>query len=407
MIYDIAIIGGGYGGLVLAISCARAGLLVCLIEKNDKLGRKILSTGNGRCNFTNTDMDWHNFYSSADLSALRIDYQASVDFLNSCGVAANDNKGYYYPMTNAAATVREALASELDSYKNVTVFLNETAADISKKSENFIVKTDKRQIESMKLCLATGGKSQPKLGSSGDGHKFASKLGLKLRPTAPALVGLNSEDKRLKNLAGVRAIGRCKYKDTIFEGEVQFNKDSISGFPVMCLSRQVSLDLKLGQNCLLVIDTVPYMTEAELLTELTGRAYGRCAEKGCYYVLLGLVNEKIIDTCLKDLRISDNTKGGELSKKQLNAICRFLKGMEFTISSTKGYESSQVTAGGVDLSEINLETMEVNKPELKGLYIIGELLDVDGICGGYNLEWARYSADCAYRDIINDSNKSV
>ena len=396
-IYDVCIIGAGFSGLVLAIKLARAGLLVCLVELNRVVGRRILSTGNGRCNFTNSRMGSDYYYSNHNLDFIVDNHDDLRHFLREIGVFDKDLDGYYYPITNQAKTVREALENEI-SCLNIDVLLDNRVTDVSK-YDNFKVTTTRNIVNAKKVCVASGGLAAATLGSSKIGYKIAQSFKIKTTKLAPALVGVKSKDICLKELAGVRASGVVTYKNHKCEGEIQFNKDGVSGYPVMCISRFIGfdeLDKKLSD---LQIDFIPYLTEEELINELKDR-FKRNSKSTILKALVGLCNEKAIEQIVSYSRIYSDTAVDKLDDEDLNNLVYYFKHFSIVIDGTKGFDNAQVTAGGIDLSEIDLSTMESIK--CKGLYFIGEVLDVDGICGGYNLNFAYTSADIASKDIIKD-----
>lgn len=396
-VYDVCIIGAGFSGLVLAIKLARAGLLVCLVELNRMVGRRILSTGNGRCNFTNSRMGAQYYYSNHSLDFISDNHNDLRQFLNELGVYDKDLDGYYYPITNQAKTVREALENEI-GFLGIDVLLDNRVTEVSK-ADLFKVTTTRTIVNAKKVCVASGGLAAATLGSSKIGYKIAQSFKMKTTKLSPALVGVKSSSQCLKELAGVRASGVVLYKDYSCEGEIQFNKDSVSGYPIMCISRFIGfdeLDKKLSD---LRIDFIPYLSNEELKGELTKR-FKRNPKAAILTALVGLCNEKAIEQVVSYSRIYGDTTVDRLDEEDLENLVYFFKNFTISVDGTKGFDSAQVTAGGVDLSEIDTSSMESLK--CKGLYFTGEVLDVDGICGGYNLNWAYTSADIASKSIIKE-----
>jgi len=396
-VYDVCIIGAGFSGLVLAIKLARAGLLVCLVELNRMVGRRILSTGNGRCNFTNSRMGAQYYYSNHSLDFISDNHNDLRQFLNELGVYDKDLDGYYYPITNQAKTVREALENEI-SFLGIDVLLDNRVTEVSK-ADLFKVTTTRTIVNAKKVCVASGGLAAATLGSSKIGYKIAQSFKMKTTKLSPALVGVKSSSQCLKELAGVRASGVVSYKDYSCEGEIQFNKDSVSGYPIMCISRFIGfdeLDKKLSD---LRIDFIPYLSSEALKEELTKR-FKRNPKAAILNALVGLCNEKAIEQVVSYSRIYGDTTVDCLDEEDLENLVYFFKNFTIAVDGTKGFDNAQVTAGGVDLSEIDTSSMESLK--CKGLYFTGEVLDVDGICGGYNLNWAYTSADIASKSIIKE-----
>ena len=396
-VYDVCIIGAGFSGLVLAIKLARAGLLVCLVELNRMVGRRILSTGNGRCNFTNSRMGAQYYYSNHSLDFISDNHNDLRQFLNELGVYDKDLDGYYYPITNQAKTVREALENEI-SFLGIDVLLDNRVTEVSK-ADLFKVTTSRTIVNAKKVCVASGGLAAATLGSSKIGYKIAQSFKMKTTKLSPALVGVKSSSQCLKELAGVRATGVVSYKDYSCEGEIQFNKDSVSGYPIMCISRFIGfdeLDKKLSD---IRIDFIPYLSAEQLKDELTKR-FNRNPKAAILTALVGLCNEKAIEQIVSYSRIYGDTTVDRLDEEDVENLVYFFKNFTIAVDGTKGFDSAQVTAGGVDLSEIDTSSMESLK--CKGLYFTAEVLDVDGICGGYNLNWAYTSADIASKSIIKE-----
>lgn len=397
--YDVCIVGAGFSGLVLAIKLARAGLLVCLVELNRVVGRRILSTGNGRCNFTNGRMGQEYYYSNHDLSFLTDNHQDILDFFHDLGVYDKNLDSYYYPVTNQAKTIRESLENEVNNL-GIDVFLDNRVTDISRDTDGFTVISSRDCFTAKRVVIATGGLAAATLGSSKFGYKMASKFKLKVTKLAPALVGVKSNDYCLKDFAGVRAYGKVTYKDYSCEGEIQFNKDSVSGYPVMCISRFIGFDELEKSLSDIRIDFVPFLTVEQLRDDLKHR-FAKHPNAAILTTLTGLCNEKAVAQVVSLSRIYPDTLVSKLDDEDIENLVFNFKNFSISILGTKGFDNAQVTAGGVDLAEINLDTMETNK--VKGLYFTGEVLDIDGICGGYNINFAYTSADLCAKAIIKDN----
>ena len=393
-LYDVCIVGAGFSGLVLAIKLARAGLLVCLADLNRVVGRRILSTGNGRCNYTNRRMGQEFYYSNHSLDFMEDKHEDLIAFLRDLGVIEREFDGYFYPITNQAKTVRDALENEINAL-GIDVLLDNRVTDISK-GDIFTVTTHRTTISAKQVCVASGGLSAATLGSSKFGYKMANKFKMKVTKLAPALVGVVSKDICLKDLAGVRAVGKVSYRDDSCEGEIQFNKDGISGYPVMCISRYIGLDELDKRLSDVSIDFIYFMSEDELREELRNR-FKHNENASILAALNGLSNEKVVQTVVSYARIYGDTVVAKLDEEDIDNLVYYFKHFSISLEGTKGFDNSQVTAGGIDLEGIDLNTCE--SKNCKGLYFSGEVLDVDGICGGYNLTWAFLSA-CRVADAI-------
>ena len=396
-LYDVCVVGAGFSGLVFAIKVARAGLLVCLVDQNNTVGRRILSTGNGRCNFTNSKMGEDYYYSNSDLSFITDNHQDLIDFLGELGVVHKNLDGFYYPITNQARTVKEALELEINRL-GIDVFLSCTVKDIGK-ADIFSISSNDLVIKAQNVVIATGGMAAPTLGTSKLGYKTASKFKLKVTELAPALVGFSSKDNRLKTLAGVRAQGCVNYRGHSCTGEIQFNKDGISGYPVMCISRFVGFDELHGGLDNVYIDFIPYLSRDDLKVEFV-RRFKRVPDDMIADSLKGLTSNHIISNVLQEARIYSDTIVSKLDEEDMEYLLDAFKNYALSIDGTKGFNNAQVTAGGVSLDCLS-ENME--SKNIQGLFFVGEVVDVDGICGGYNLQWAFTSASLAADLIIGES----
>ncbi|MCR4693879.1 MAG: aminoacetone oxidase family FAD-binding enzyme [Pseudobutyrivibrio sp.] len=397
-IYDICIVGAGFSGLVLAIKSARAGLLVSLIESNQYVGRRILSTGNGRCNFTNSNMGPEFYYSNSNLDFIKDQHQELIDFMRGLGLISKSLDGYYYPITNQAKTVRTLLENEINNHENIDLYLNCTCKEIDKK-DVFIVSASDKKIRARNVAIATGGQAAPTLGTTKLAYKTALKFGMKVTELSPALVGLESDDICLKSLAGLRALGQVSYRGHSCQGEIQFNKDGVSGYPVMCISRFVGFDGLHKNLSELHIDFLPYFTREKARAEIKDR-FDKHKESQISTALYGICPEKAIDQVLQEARIYSDTRVSKLDEEDLDYLLDSFKDFKISLKGTKGFNSAQVTAGGVSLEDVDLNTL-MSKLQ-SGLYFMGEALDVDGICGGYNLQWAYSSASLVATSLIEE-----
>ncbi|MCR5010229.1 MAG: FAD-dependent oxidoreductase [Clostridia bacterium] len=371
--YDVLIIGAGASGLAAAAAASERGLKTALLERNDAPGRKIRATGNGRCNYSNVD---------APRSAVVVERLRQL-----AGIEPAVEEGRIYPRSFEAATVAEALAN---AASGADLILNARAVSAEKNGGVFTVKTeDGRAFVSRALILACGGKAGIQYGCYGDGYKLAKAFGHSVERPIPALDAMVCAED-LEALHGIRALAKATLSMesgiscggefcSIYasgnagadsrerpelpvseEGEVQFTRNGISGICVMDLSRY--LRLQAGTVYILSLDFFPEKTAEELEKMLTERR--RTFGTG----LKGLVPEKLAEY------IEEPGKG------------RSAKDLSFIVTGTRGWKTAQVTRGGVPLSEVDPETFE--SVLCKGLYITGELLDYDGPCGGFNLNWA-------------------
>ena len=389
----IIVIGGGASGLMAAITAARQGTKVTLLEKNKQTGKKILVTGNGRCNFTNRNQELSK-YRSDDPELVRQALDAfpmlqTVEFFEELGLLVKDRAGYLYPNSGQAASVAELLRLEAQRLQ-IKMACNTEVLAIEKDDDVFRVKAEGWVYEGDAVILACGSKAAPETGSTGDGYRFAKHFGHTVITPLPALTGVHAAEKDCAKLAGVRQDAKV----TLFvdgekcvedEGEVQFTVYGLSGIPVFQLSRYVSRALEAGKKCEIFLDLWTTHTVEWIEKNLRDKQAFTGNRSGTN-VLLGMFPEKLSQVLLERAGISLKKKRKEWSDKEVHRLAAQMKQMRFAIIKCRGYEQAQVCTGGVPLSELKGITME--SALVPGLYLAGEVLDVDGACGGYNLQWA-------------------
>ena len=415
---EVVIIGAGASGMMAAISAAanNKNLKITILEHGMKPGRKILATGNGRCNLTNKKLNSDCFRSHngerIDMWLKECNTDNIIDFFAELGMLCTDKNGYVYPYSCQAATVNDILVQAC-TYYGINIVTDAHVIDVTKDNNGFTINvsqgyTDdsgqrkkKREIYSAdKVVLACGSKAYSSLGSDGSGYSIAKKLGLKIIPVVPALTGLKCREPFFKLAAGVRTLASIDLfvdheKMASDRGELQLTEYGISGIPVFQVSRYGAYGLADGCKVHAVIDFMPEYTD-EQLTEILNRNIDTHIEKTIFSILCGMGNNKLMKMLLSYCRIEENIKGSSLSQQQKSDIINAIKKMYTVITGTNDFEQSQVCAGGVRLSEVDDAFQSTTIP---GLYIIGELLDVDGICGGYNLHWAWLTGMIAGRNL--------
>lgn len=437
----IAVVGGGAAGMMAAIQAAYAGACVTVYERNDRVGRKILSTGNGKCNFSNEVMGTDCYYGSG---AARVDevYERfgvteTKEFFRKLGMRIKDRNGYLYPASDQAATVLDVLRYEMErlGIRVCTMCLVTGVRSETEKEgvTRLVVETDPKTCSSQEndiqyrydaVILACGGKAAPKTGSDGRGLVIAGQLGHRIVPTVPALTALRCGETFLKQVAGVRCEACLTlYVDgaavsTVY-GELQLTEYGISGIPVFQFSRIAAYALR-EKKCVTVgIDYIPAgnvgcdtahihrdtISKRCPLPEDSGtclandrtfweQRWERQREQNMEQFVTGIVNKKVGLLLLKLAGIRETETVCEIAvprRKKLEALFRSFK---VTVLETNSFEQAQVCAGGVDFGEVTEDLQSVRVP---GLFIVGEMLDIDGICGGYNLQWAWSSGAVAGR----------
>lgn len=390
--YDVIVIGGGASGMTAAVCAARKGKKVLLLEKNNKLGKKIAASGNGKCNLTNaviSSVCYHNAYPN-ELSAVldQCDTSTVLRFMQSLGIRCKEKRGYFYPMSEQAAVVVQMLQAEME-HLNVTVVLEERFLELIRGRGSFCVVTEKNRYQSTNVILASGGMAAPKLGAENTGYLTLKKLGHTIVEPVPALVQMLAKERYIKKISGVRTDARICLKagerQYCEEGEIIFTDNGISGIPVFQLSRYVAESVKRGEKPQLLINVLPDCKCAELLHEIREMIqYNPMLP--LEYLFRGYCNHKLVYALISESGLDATRPCKEVKPVELERLTKLLFAVPFQITGTNGFEQAQVTRGGVPLYEINPVTMESKK--VSGLYITGELLDIDGMCGGYNLHFA-------------------
>ena len=399
MNYDTIIIGAGPAGMTAAIFAAKKGLKVCLVEHEDRVGKKILSTGNGKCNITNMNISPNCYYtgSKGDFYGIIEKFMPEdiIAFFKELGVLTLNKNGYIYPRSEQASMVLDCLRGELERL-NIKVYTEANDARITHK-EAFTVSFNKTKITGKKLILCCGGKAAPKTGSDGSGYKYAKELGHPVIKVIPALVQLICKESFYKELQGVRCNATVKVmvdNNKIAEdtGEVQLTGYGISGIPVFQISRLVKRHIDKGNCPVVSLDFVNEYNHKELFTFIKNNVDTH-PDMELSQALSGILNKKLAIVIIKECNLKPSTKCFNITTDNITYLVDKIKDFRVVPKDTNGFDNAQVCAGGVSLNEVNLDTMESKL--VKGLYFAGEILDVDGKCGGYNLTWAFASGKVA------------
>lgn len=400
---DIAIIGAGASGIMAAVTAACGGAKILVLEKNSVIGKKILSTGNGRCNFTNSDMSLSHFHSSDLESAREIlssyDNNSVISFMESIGIYPVEKNGYFYPYTNQASDVRYALEMKLAEFDNISVQYDTEITDIQAKNHYFIIKdSDNNTYKSKAVIIATGGKAMPISGSDGTGYLLAKQLGHTVKKPVPSLVALKCREKYFKKLKGIRLKGQISLfvdetlvaKDT---GEIQLTDYGVSGICTFNISSYATSALKSDKNVTVSINLLPDLAADEVTDMLNRRIYEYGYNKTLSDSFVGLFNQKLVKVLLDRTGIKDYPVASELKPHEFTKLCACISDFKSVVIDSMGFEKAQTTSGGVLLSDLKPQTME--SKVTGGLFFCGEITDVDGECGGYNLQWAFSSGHSA------------
>ncbi len=400
---SVVIIGAGASGLTAAICAARLGAKVTILEEQDRPGKKLLVTGNGRCNLSNTfgNME-QSYYGTGKKIAISLIHEfgceQTVDFFQSLGLLTQEKNGYLYPYTMQASSVLDVLLAETRRLQ-INLKCSQKILRITdcatEDGTSYEIETPTWTYSGDTLILACGSMAAPSTGATGDGYLLAQMCGHSIIPPCPALVPLTCDFSYLNRLSGVR----CRARVTLFcdkeelatdTGELQWTNYGVSGIVVLSISRFVSVQRNSHRQFTLKLDFFPDYCEEELFSILSRRS-GELLTEPISVLLRGFLHEKLNKVILETAGIRV-TSCSELSEADLLSICNVLKNFSIPVSGTRSFDQAQVCAGGVDCNEV---TSNLESRLHKGLYFSGEILDVDGPCGGYNLQWAFTSGYCA------------
>lgn len=419
-IKDVIVIGAGASGMMAAITAARRGKSVMILEHMDKVGKKILATGNGKCNYTNeymADECYHGDHILRQDVMTQFGRADAIAFFKEIGIWPKAKNGYYYPNSGQAVSVVEALQMELERL-NITIVCGCQVQELSEDYLGFAVSTSTGAYKARKVIVACGLLAVSKLGSDGSMIPLLKELGHRFVPIVPALCGFYASGMDFKKVSGVRCdaeltleidINHAKTSNTDRKnaenrkitsdadakniqkerGELQLTDYGVSGIPVFQLSSPAAKALKEKKSVAMRIDFLPEIAGGELESELqrrVERAENLHEAVTLEQLLSGLLNQKLIPVLVKKAGISAHTPADRIDEKQLQKLVDVIKNYPVTLDKVRDFEFAQVCAGGIRTEEIDTKTLESRL--VPGLYFAGEILDVDGICGGYNLQWA-------------------
>ncbi len=406
--FDCIIIGGGASGLAAAVSLAKQNqnIKIAVLEALDRVGKKLAITGNGQCNITNKNLNPEFFhsdnagFSQTALNKYGFDY--TKKFFEEIGInIVSKEDGRSYPRSYQASSVVDALRFAADKYGIVT-FFNTKVEAVTKNNGGFVLNTNGENFYAKKVVFACGLLSGgEKVGGFNNGIKILEKLGHKTVKLTPSIAQLKAQNSVLKSLKGIKTDSLAVLKidgNTIDseKGEILFTDYGLSGPAILKLSRECARTNKESE---IVIDLFYEYSENELLRLLETRQKN-IAKREKETFLFGLLQNRLARAVLAYAGLDLKGEIGEFTEKELKKLAFLLKNFAFTVTGNTGFINSQATAGGIDTKEVNAATMQSKK--INGLYVIGELLDVDGDCGGYNLQWAWSSAFCAAESIAGE-----
>ena len=395
MVYDVIIIGGGAAGLIAAADLAGAGRRVALLEKQARVGRKLLSTGNGRCNLTHRGAkasDYHGARQAAQ-AALKAWPPARVEArFEALGIPCTaDDEGRVYPMSRQAASVLDALRLSCDE-QGVDTLTDFRVTALARSGDGFeAAAADGRRARGRCALVCTGGLAAPKLGASGEGYRLLEGFGHRVTPRFPAIAALKGPPEAVRGLKGLRVeagIALVSGGETLRaeRGELLFADAGISGIAAMQLARAANETLRAGGSCAARIDLMPGMDAGAAMRARVAALPLRSMED----FLNGIVPKRVGQALVREAGIDRSKRAGELAQAECQRLARLLGGWTIPVTGTQDFEQAQVTAGGASMKDFDARTMQSLRQT--GLFAAGEVLDVDGDCGGFNLQWAWSSA---------------
>lgn len=403
----VAIIGGGASGIIASIYAAKRGYNVIILERNSTCCKKILITGNGKCNYFNDDWNLKHYQTnSVEKIATVINDENKkeiLSFFNKIGIVPKIKNGYYYPYSNQAVSIKTNLLRE--ATLNGVVIKNDCFVEkVEKKDNHFLINVNEEIIVADAVIMATGSKACPKTGSDGNGYTLAESFGHTVVPVLPSLVPLKTKEKFLKEWSGIRTdvnislyVDGVKLKEEY--GEIQLTDYGISGICVFNLSSLANINLAKERKVLVKINFIPWVDSINTFINFIDNQYNK-NKKDIMSLLEGILNYKLVSVLLKEIGVSIDTTFNDLTSNDLEKIYKQLSQFELEIIGSQDYDKAQVCSGGVSLLEVDMNTMQSKLVD--NLYFTGEILDVDGDCGGYNLAFAWVSGMIAGKEVLKD-----
>lgn len=414
---NVAIVGGGASGLMAAVELAKSGkgLKVAVFEHHSKVGRKLMATGNGRCNLTNKNLTVNSYRGGTEyLESVLQKYNSNyiTNYFSDIGlVTYADDQGRVYPLSNNVSSVYDCITDYAFS-KGVDCYCDVTVKKIIPEKKGYTLLSDDYRIFAENVILACGGKASAKLSTDGLGYNLLKSLDISVTNIMPSLVQVPCSNRCLTNLKGLRVKGEISLEigNKIIgkeSGEIQFAKGALSGISVFQLSGYVSeyfSHKKNKDNIAFYLDLMPNSTAQECLELLKSRANSLHWYKLSNF-FDGFLHKRVASALYSECGIKDIQRtASTLTKNEITRLAHCIKGWKFTPTNAGEFDNAQVTSGGASCKEIDFNSCQSKK--YSHLYIVGELVDVDGICGGYNLHWAWSSGIMAAKNILKGYGKT-
>ncbi|MDD2780357.1 NAD(P)/FAD-dependent oxidoreductase [Sulfuricurvum sp.] len=401
----IAIIGGGASGLMAALFAARTGANVTIYEHNNSVGKKILASGNGRCNIINTTATYED-YAGADpqfvtYALKQLNFHYFEKFCHSIGLLLDiKDDGRCYPLSNEAKSVLIALKSAV-SEAGVKIITDTKVTALTKQDSHFTVQTDQGKQSYNNVLIATGSEAAPQLGATADGYTFARAFGHEILPTYPSLVQLHLNSKNHHKMAGVKTTAEVTLfidnkSNTKVTGDILFAAYGISGLAILDISQRASNALLHKQRVSIALNLLPRYDRASLVSVIE-KLFASVPKHDVHTALCGLLPAKIITYLLEDAVVALSTTVSTLNPKEIKKIAHLIGEWKFDVIDTHGFKHAEVSGGGVSTAQVNNKTME--SKIIEGLYFSGEVLDIVGKRGGYNFNFAWASGMIAGKEM--------
>jgi len=392
---NVLVIGGGASGIMSAIVAAESGASVTIIEKNERIGKKILITGNGRCNITNKNISIENYHGHDPSFAMKVielfNQNRTMDFFKNLGVEFYEEEGKIFPFSQQASSILNLLRLEIERLRIPLVLQTEISTLMPNTDETIeIFDRYGKSYQADAVIIACGGKAAPFTGSNGGGYKLAESLGHTITKVFPALVQLKLEG----NLH--QAMEKMFWEGEVFlfvndkkiksvKGDILFTSYGISGMAILKISREAIGAFLESKKVELHINFLPDISFNEKVQLLKKRKENH-PERTLENFLTGWINTRIGQTLIKATGLKLNEKASDLTEKDIIKIAKSLEETKFLVTGDTGWNNAQITAGGISTEEIDPYTMESRI--VKNVHFCGEIVDIDGDCGGYNLQWA-------------------
>lgn len=401
----IAIIGGGAAGLMAALFAARNGADVTIYEHNSAVGKKILASGNGRCNIINTTATPNDYAgqnpSFAAYALKQLSFHYFQQLCHSIGLILDVKEdGRCYPLSNEAKSVQQALLNAVVQ-AGVKILTESKVTSVSKKGDHFSVTNHHESIRYDKVLICTGSEAAPQLGASSDGYDFAAHFGHSILPTYPSLVQLHLNSKYPPKMAGVKITGEVsllingKTIQTLY-GDILFANYGISGLAILDISEKASFALLNKQRVSISLNLLPRYGREELETILKN-LFAAISAHTLESALCGILPAKIVSSLLSEASLDATADASSLTTKEIKKLVHLIGEWKFEVNGTHGFKHAEVSGGGIDTAQINPKTMESTL--VNGLYFAGEVMDIVGKRGGYNFHFAWASGMIAGKEM--------